>query len=118
MKAAVPREIIDSGGGFEEDDRRPGRDRRPAGDVFRHPRDFFRIVAQDSEEHYWFPQREADTFEDDVFATIDRAAIEEELRQNPVPGLRFVYYDLPRALRTLRKKLRESEKLLDSLGRD
>ena len=39
--------------------------------------DFFRIVAQDSEEHYWFPQREADTFEDDVFATIDRAAIED-----------------------------------------
>ena len=37
--------------------------------------DFFRTVAQDSEEHYYFPQREADTFEDDVFATIDRAAI-------------------------------------------
>ena len=37
--------------------------------------DFFRIVAQDSEEHYYFPQREADSFEDDVFATIDRAAI-------------------------------------------
>jgi hypothetical protein len=39
--------------------------------------DFYRIVAQDSEEHYWFPQREADTFEDDVFATIDRAAIQD-----------------------------------------
>ena len=37
--------------------------------------DFFRIVAQDSEEHYYFPQREADIFEDDVFATMDRAAI-------------------------------------------
>jgi hypothetical protein len=37
--------------------------------------DFFRIVAQDSEEHYYFPQREADTFTDDVFATIDRMAI-------------------------------------------
>jgi hypothetical protein len=37
--------------------------------------DFFRIVAQDSEEHYWFPQREADTFEDDIFSTIDRMAI-------------------------------------------
>lgn len=37
--------------------------------------DFFRIVAQDSEEQYYFPQREADTFEDDVFATIDRMAI-------------------------------------------
>jgi hypothetical protein len=39
--------------------------------------DFFRTVVQDSEEHYWFPQREADTFEDDIFATIDRAAIED-----------------------------------------
>lgn len=39
--------------------------------------DFFRTVAQDSEEHYWFPQREADSFADDVFATIDRAAIED-----------------------------------------
>ena len=39
--------------------------------------DFYRIVAQDSEEHYWFPQREADTFEDDVFATLDRAAVSD-----------------------------------------
>ncbi len=37
--------------------------------------DFFRIVAQDSEEHYYFPQREADILTDDVFATIDRMAI-------------------------------------------
>ena len=37
--------------------------------------DFFRIVAQDSEEQYYFPQREADSFEADVFSTIDRAAI-------------------------------------------
>ena len=37
--------------------------------------DFFRTVVQDSEEQYYFPQREADTFEADVFATIDRAAI-------------------------------------------
>ena len=48
-----------------------------AGRAQRITADFFRIVAQDSEEHYWFPQREADTFEDDVFATIDRAAIED-----------------------------------------
>lgn len=48
-----------------------------AGRAQRLTADFFRIVAQDSEEHYWFPQREADTFEDDVFATIDRAAIED-----------------------------------------
>ena len=39
--------------------------------------DFFRTVVQDSEEHYWFPLREADSFEDDIFVTIDRAAIED-----------------------------------------
>ena len=39
--------------------------------------DFFRTVAQDSEEHYWFPRRESDTFEDDIFSTIDRAAISD-----------------------------------------
>ena len=48
-----------------------------AGRAERVTADFFRIVAQDSEEHYWFPQREADTFEDDVFVTVDRAAIED-----------------------------------------
>lgn len=37
--------------------------------------DFYRTVAQDSEEQYWFPQREADAFDDDLFATVDRAAI-------------------------------------------
>jgi hypothetical protein len=39
--------------------------------------DFYRIVAQDSEEHYWFPQREADAFDDDIFMTVDRAAVED-----------------------------------------
>lgn len=66
--------------GFVEDEPRPWP-RRVIGiplDPDRTDRitaDFFRIVAQDSEEHYYFPQREADIFEDDVFATIDRAAI-------------------------------------------
>jgi hypothetical protein len=66
--------------GFIEDEPRPWP-RRIVGvplDADRTGRitaDFFRIVAQDSEEHYYFPQREADTFEDDVFSTIDRAAI-------------------------------------------
>ena len=39
--------------------------------------DFFRIVAQDSEEQYYFAQRESDTFEDGIFSTIDRAAISD-----------------------------------------
>lgn len=39
--------------------------------------DFFRTVAQDSEEHYWFPLREADALGDDIFATVDRAAVED-----------------------------------------
>jgi hypothetical protein len=66
--------------GFIEDEPRPWP-RRLVGVPLNSDRtaritaDFFRIVAQDSEEHYYFPQREADTFEDDVFATIDRAAI-------------------------------------------
>jgi hypothetical protein len=68
--------------GFTEDEPRPWP-RRIVGvplDAQRTGRitaDFFRIVAQDSEEHYYFPQREADTFEDDVFATIDRAAVSD-----------------------------------------
>ena len=66
--------------GFIEDEPRPWP-RRIVGvplDADRTGRitaDFFRIVAQDSEEHYYFPQRESDTFEADVFSTIDRAAI-------------------------------------------
>ena len=66
--------------GFVEDEPRPWP-RRIVGvplDVDRTRRitaDFYRIVAQDSEEQYYFPQRESDTFEADVFATIDRAAI-------------------------------------------
>ena len=39
--------------------------------------DFYRIVVQDSEEHYYFPQREADAAVDDLFTTIDKAAIED-----------------------------------------
>lgn len=57
--------------------------------------DFFRIVAQDSEEHYYFAQREADTFEDDVFATIDRAAITDRnlaRYRAPVPSDRAVSF--------------------------
>ena len=67
-------------GGFIEDEPRPWP-RRIVGVPLDSDRtghitaDFFRIVAQDSEEQYYFPQREADTFEDDVFATIDRMAI-------------------------------------------
>ena len=66
--------------GFIEDEPRPWP-RRIIGvplDADRTARitaDFFRIVAQDSEEHYYFPQREADIVAADVFATIDRAAI-------------------------------------------
>ena len=39
--------------------------------------DFFRAVAQDSEEHYYFPQREGDPADDDVFTTVDKAAIQD-----------------------------------------
>lgn len=39
MKAAVPREIVDAGGGFEEEERRAGGDRRLPGDPFRHAGD-------------------------------------------------------------------------------
>jgi hypothetical protein len=39
--------------------------------------DFFRAVVQDSEEHYYFPQREGDPAADDLFATIDKAALED-----------------------------------------
>ena len=37
--------------------------------------DFFRSVVQDSEEQYYFPQREDDPADDDLFATIDNAAL-------------------------------------------
>lgn len=68
--------------GFIEDEPRPwpGRIVGVPFDAERTGRitaDFFRIVAQDSEEQYYFPQRESDTFEDDIFATIDRAAISD-----------------------------------------
>jgi hypothetical protein len=68
--------------GFVEDEPRPWP-RRIIGvplDAQRTGRiaaDYLRIVEQDSEEHYYFPQREADTFVDDVFTTIDRAAISD-----------------------------------------
>jgi len=40
--------------------------------------DFVRLVAQDSEEQYYFPQREdRDPAVADVFSTIDRAALED-----------------------------------------
>lgn len=41
--------------------------------------DFFRTVTQDSEEQYWFPQREAaaDAPDANLFSTIDRAAISD-----------------------------------------
>jgi hypothetical protein len=78
--------------GFVEDEPRPWP-RRIVGvplDAARSGRitaDFFRIVAQDSEEQYYFPQREADTFEADVFATIDRAAItDRNLARYRAPG--------------------------------
>jgi hypothetical protein len=78
--------------GFIEDEPRPWP-KRIAGvplDAARTGRitaDFFRIVAQDSEEQYYFPQREADTFEADVFATIDRAAItDRNLARYRAPG--------------------------------
>jgi hypothetical protein len=66
--------------GFIEDEPRPWPTRivgvpMDANWTGRITADFFRIVAQDSEEQYYFPQREADSFEEDVFATIDRAAI-------------------------------------------
>ena len=66
--------------GFVEDEPRSWPQRivgvpLDAGRTERVTADFFRTVAQDSEEHYWFPRRESDTFEGDVFATIDRAAI-------------------------------------------
>ena len=68
--------------GFIEDEPRPWPARLvgvplDANRTGRISADFFRIVAQDSEEHYYFPQREADTFEDDLFATIDRTAVTE-----------------------------------------
>lgn len=39
--------------------------------------DFFRTVVQDSEEQFWFPQREGDPADDDIFSTIDRAAVSD-----------------------------------------
>jgi hypothetical protein len=39
--------------------------------------DFFRTVVQDSEEHYYFPQREGDAADDDLFTTIDNAALDD-----------------------------------------
>jgi hypothetical protein len=39
--------------------------------------DFYRVVVQDSEEHYYFPQREGDPAGDDLFTTIDNAALED-----------------------------------------
>jgi hypothetical protein len=39
--------------------------------------EFYRTVAQDSEEHYYFPQREGDLADKDLFTTIDKAAVED-----------------------------------------
>ena len=39
--------------------------------------EFYRAVAQDSEEHYYFPQREGDPADQDLFTTIDKAAVED-----------------------------------------
>jgi hypothetical protein len=39
--------------------------------------DFFRTVAQDSEEQYYFPQREGDPADQDLFVTIDKGALED-----------------------------------------
>ncbi len=71
-------------GGFVEDEPRPWPKRirlwplRVATNAVM-TADFFRTVTQDSEEHYWFPQRETagDSSDADVFATIDRAAISD-----------------------------------------
>lgn len=47
MKAAIPREVVYSRGGFEENDRRAGRRRRAAADKSRHARDLEIIEAPD-----------------------------------------------------------------------
>ena len=39
--------------------------------------DLFRTVVQDSEEHYYFPQREGDPDDEDLFATVDKAAVSD-----------------------------------------
>ena len=39
--------------------------------------DYFRTVAQDSEEQYYFPRREGDPADKDLFVTIDKAALED-----------------------------------------
>jgi hypothetical protein len=68
--------------GFIEDEPRPWPRRIMGaplmrGAIERLTADFFRTVVQDSEEQYWFPQRESDRVEDDVFVTSDRAAVED-----------------------------------------
>lgn len=47
MKPAVPGEIVDSRGGFEKDDRRPGRRRGVAGNALCHARNFEIIEPAD-----------------------------------------------------------------------
>lgn len=69
-------------GGFVEDERRawpPAIDGVPLeeGRRERVAADFFRTVAQDSEEQYYFAQREGDPGDKDLFITIDKAAIED-----------------------------------------
>ena len=39
--------------------------------------DLFRTVVQDSEEQYYFPQREGTPEDDDVFMTVDKAAVQD-----------------------------------------
>jgi hypothetical protein len=57
--------------------------------------DFFRTVVQDSEEQYYFPQREGDPADDDLFTTIDKAALEDRnlaRYRAPVPVDRAVSF--------------------------
>jgi hypothetical protein len=69
--------------GFDENEKRAWPDRLnlvPLRSAATRPlfADFVRLVVQDSEEHYYFPQREdRDPSVPDVFSTIDRAALED-----------------------------------------
>lgn len=57
--------------------------------------DFSRMVAQDSEEHYYFPQREGDPADKDLFSTIDKAAVADRnlaRYRAPVPVERSVSF--------------------------
>jgi hypothetical protein len=69
-------------GGFVEDERRSWPARIEGVPLIADRRDriaasFFRTVVQDSEEQYYFPQREGDPADTDLFTTIDNAALED-----------------------------------------